>query len=257
MIDSYKRDALWKTQLGNKIRLLMKICNTRWWSKAKALQTIFGSINYHENELYSILLVVLYTIPVSDDFDGRTSSDARSLLDTWTSYETLVLAFTFMAVFQHFTPVSNYLQTQGLDISQAFNIIRNAKKKVEQLYDSFAGIVSKVNKIIHTINGKDVLEETDIYIETEFPPTRQRKVKKMPGEECIDKSSTISQQGPSKKIEIDTYKMIINQITQSLNYRYTDYENTYRSFYYFDLHNFTELRNAENINSESFPTIQS
>ncbi|KAF2888164.1 hypothetical protein ILUMI_18009 [Ignelater luminosus] len=74
------------------------------------------------------------------------------------------------------------------------------KKKVQQLYDSFAGFVSKVNKFINTIKRKDLFEETDIYIETEFPATRQRKVKKMPGEECVDESSTISQQGPSKKI---------------------------------------------------------
>ncbi|KAF2895901.1 hypothetical protein ILUMI_10273 [Ignelater luminosus] len=38
----------------------------------------------------------------------------------------------------------------------------------------------------------------------------------MPGEECIDESSTISQQQPSQKIEIDTHKVIINQIWQSL-----------------------------------------
>ncbi|KAF2893769.1 hypothetical protein ILUMI_12404 [Ignelater luminosus] len=131
---------------------------------------------------------------------------ARSLLDAWTSYETLVLAFTFIAVFQHLTPASNYLQTQGLDINQAFNNIRNAKKKVEQLHDSIAEIVSEVNKFINTIYENDLFGETGIYIETEFPATRQRKVKEIPGEECINESSTISQQGPSKKFEIDTYK---------------------------------------------------
>ncbi|KAF2895174.1 hypothetical protein ILUMI_11002 [Ignelater luminosus] len=98
------------------------------------------------------------------------------------------------AVFQHLTPASNYLQTQGLDINQSFNIIRNVKKNVKRVYDSFAEIVSKVNKFINTINEKDLFEETNIYIETVFPATRQRKVKKMPGEECIDESSTISQQ---------------------------------------------------------------
>ncbi|KAF2905272.1 hypothetical protein ILUMI_00904 [Ignelater luminosus] len=165
-------------------------------------------------------------------------TDARSLLDAWTSYETLLLVFTFMAVFQHLTPASSYLQTQDLDINRAFNITRNAKKKVEQLHDSFAGIVSKVNKFINTINENDLFEEIGSYIEAEFLPTRQKKVKKMPGEECINESSTSSQQASIQSI---CQRAPLRRVPGGLSYPQSDTEHPYQfescaptsSFFYF------------------------
>lgn len=121
--ESYKRNAVWKDKIGDKnLKRLKKISNTRWWSKSKALETIFISYKDQTNELYSALLIVLHTISTDTEFDGKTSSEAQSLLNAWTTFETLILSFIFMFIFQHLTPASNYLQTKGIDFHQAFNI---------------------------------------------------------------------------------------------------------------------------------------
>lgn len=258
--ESYKRNAVWKDKIGkNNFKKLKKISNTRWWSKSKALETIFDSYRDQTNELYSTLLLVLYTIStdIKGDFDGKTSSEAQSLLHSWTNFETLILSFIFMFIFHHLTPASNYLQTKGLDFHQAFHIIKNAKESIAKMFDQFASIHEKVIKFINDINDKDCFGNADIFIETEFPRKRQRKIKKMPGEKSFDEIIFIDEQGSLKKFEIENYKVIINQVTRSLSNRFTDHETIYKEFFYFDPRNFTYLceQNEENLPANAFSSI--
>lgn len=106
------------------------------------------------------------------------------------------------------------------------------------MFDKFSKIHEKVTAFIYLVNNKDCFEGTDICIETEFPKLRQRRTKRMPGEKCTDEINIIHDQGPLKRFEIETYKVIINQITQSLTSRFTDREETYKDFFYFDPRNF-------------------
>lgn len=241
--ESYKRDSVWKEHQGNDFRTLKKICNTRWWSKAKALEVIFVSYQNISNELYSTLLSALKYIACDNvnEFDGKTSSEANSLLSAWTSFETLILSKSFLRIFEILTPASNYLQTAGLNFQVAFKIVMNAKIGIEKMIYNFEEIYNDTKKFIDFINEKPCIAENDILIEDNFPVQRTRKVKKMPGEDVSDEVTKITDQGPYKKFEIQTYKAIINQVTQSLKNRFENHKSIYDSFYFFDPRNFVQL----------------
>lgn len=241
--ESYKRDSVWKEHQGNDFRRLKKICNTRWWSKARALEVIFGSYQNISNELYSTLLTALKYIASDElnEFDGKTSSEADSLLNSWTSFETIVLSLIFLQIFEILTPASNYLQTAGLNFQVAFKIIINAKSEIEKMFQNFEKTYNDTKKFIDFINEKPSIAEKDILIEENFPILRTRKVKKMSGEDTSDEVAKITEQGPYKAFEIQTYKPIINQVTQSLKSRFENHKSIYDSFYFFDPRNFEQL----------------
>lgn len=56
---------------------LKSVCNTRWWSKVKTLGIFFSSYVEQKNEIYSIVLIVLYTIYNSEESDRKISSETK------------------------------------------------------------------------------------------------------------------------------------------------------------------------------------
>lgn len=255
MTESYKRHSVWKGKLNEgKFKSLKKISNTRWWSKAKALETLFGSSSDQSNELYTTLLVVLHFIATSNNFDAKTSSEAQSLIGSWVGFETLNIAFLYLKIFEILTPASNYLQTKGLDFNQAFHIIEKSNKDINKMYDTYYKINENVKNFITFVENKNCLENTDIFLETDFPVIRQRRKKLMLGEECRDEVHILNEKGATKKFEIEVYKVVVNQIRQSLTNRFSDHEVLYKEFFYFDPRNF-KLINNENIKDISFLSI--
>lgn len=243
--DSYKRMIIWKEKLGeNNLKRLKKICSTRWWSKARALEVLFGSYFDQKNETYSTILIVLFSIHTSNEFDSKSRSEAKSLLDSFTKFETVVVAFTYLRLFQFLTPASNYLQTKGLNFQQAFLIIENAKKSIKQMLNQYNEIIDTATKFIDNINEKHIIIETNILIDTDFPVMRQRTKKKLPGELSNDEISVINDMGPLKKFEIECYKIIINQVIQSLDLRFSKHEDIYKDFCYFDPSTFKDTAAA-------------
>ncbi|XP_022161623.1 uncharacterized protein LOC111027533 [Myzus persicae] len=77
--ESYKRMNVWKNTVGENIKKkLVSIGLTRWWSKEKSLQTIFG-----EDNLYVQLIISLDTIQSSPDFNPEIKAKARNLKEAF------------------------------------------------------------------------------------------------------------------------------------------------------------------------------
>ena len=71
--------------------------------------------------------------------------------------------------------LTKYLQSSGLDFSNAFNMVKAGKKYIQQIYRNFAMVVTKTDHFVqHAIK---VLEERgcDGLIESSFPAKRVRK----------------------------------------------------------------------------------
>lgn len=236
--ESHKRMELWEKlyKKENRVKRLVKIGDTRWWSKSKSVFNLFGSFENQSNEMYSVLLMVLYQIANSTDFDAKTCSEARSLLENCCKFETILISFFMMRLFSYLTPASKYLQTEGIDLFQACHIVNSAKENINSLFNEFEVIKKKADDFVTHINNLEEIDEV-VNVETEFPSLRSRKRKKMVGEMSDDHIV----QNPLKKFEIEVYKVVINNAVQSIDKRFESNKKIYEDLSFLDPRNFDKV----------------
>lgn len=58
------------------------------------------------------------------DFKSSLRNQAQKLSENLSKFETLLTVFTFIRIFDVTALVSDYLQTSGLDVIQAWHMIR-------------------------------------------------------------------------------------------------------------------------------------
>uniref|UniRef100_A0A803KFL2 DUF4371 domain-containing protein n=1 Tax=Xenopus tropicalis TaxID=8364 RepID=A0A803KFL2_XENTR len=254
--ESYKRLSVWTEQVSSqrhgqeKLLRLKKIGDTRWWSKPRALSTIFGSCSDQSKELYSTLIYCLEHISLSPQFDSKVVSEAKYLIYGWTRYETLLVSFLFMQIFEIATPVSDYLQTSGLDILQAWRMVEMAKSQFQKLRPSFAKLVALVNAFIEKIDHS--LDEMSVSAEVEksLPQKRVARKKRMPGELARDEPTV----DPLKGFEVHTYYAVIDQAVGSIDNKFSKNEKLIQDLAFLDPRQFSNIK-EENIPAESFNTV--
>jgi len=111
--ETYKRINILNTTVGENIKTKIVSIGmmTRWWSKEKSLQTIFG-----EDTLYIQLIVLLNTTHNSSDFNPETRAKAKNLKEAFISYELILTTLVYIHIFKIAGPLSRYLQTSGIDL---------------------------------------------------------------------------------------------------------------------------------------------
>ncbi len=146
---SYKNMNEWTNCLSEKVGTakLMKlntIGKTRWWAKAGAVQKIFGEFGNEEaanKSLYVDVLTCFSEIVSRPRFNVTARDEARTLVDKLTKFETILTAATFNRIFAITTPLSEYLQTSGLDILQAWRMVESAIEKLERISRDFSTVL--------------------------------------------------------------------------------------------------------------------
>ena len=130
-----------QTKPGNKKHLrLERIGQTRWSSRGRALRKSFGSYTDHSWEFYSDLLIIFQQVIEAPEFKESDRYEAQKLSEILRKFETILMAYTFTRIFDITTPVSDYLQTPGLDIMQAWRMVNKATKNVEKISSDFSCI---------------------------------------------------------------------------------------------------------------------
>lgn len=219
--ESYKRMLVWLQEINlslgsNKLKKLQKIGenNTRWWSREKALYWIFDG----DQCLFPIIICALHHISISSNFEPKVCFEASSLLHVLCNFKIILTAHIFLNIFKIVGPTSRYLQTKGMDLLSAWGMIDSIKQGIGQL--SFDCILNKsinfsnnMNDLLSSMNLPD-----DILVSSTFPVTRKSRKKRMYDEICEDESPEL----PLDKFRVDTYQTIVDQITISLNERFTD-----------------------------------
>lgn len=99
---------------------------TRWWAKDKALSKVFGSSGKKENSLYFIIIKALLKVANNVKSNSEVRSTAKSYRESLLKYETILTVFVLRSIFDVTTPLSEYLQTSGLDILKAYNMVKVA-----------------------------------------------------------------------------------------------------------------------------------
>ena len=133
---------------SNKLKKLTKIGKTRWWAKASAITKIFGNINSADNcnVMYIDLVVTLYELSQSADFNVPTKDEARTLLEKFLRYETVLTAVVFSRIFKITSPLSEYLQNNGLDLLQAWRLVESSTVRLEKISRNFSTVANYVRK---------------------------------------------------------------------------------------------------------------
>eukprot|EP00795_Rhopilema_esculentum_P003454 gene3454-1833_t len=146
--ESHKRMNQWNDYLAGKVgteklKKLNTIGKTRWWAKAGAIQKVFGDFDFihtEQNALYIDMLIILSGIAHNNEFNTSARDDARTLLGKLLTFETIVTATVFHAIFAITTPLSEYLQTRGVDLMQAWRVVGSATERLEKISRDFENI---------------------------------------------------------------------------------------------------------------------
>ena len=83
------------------------------------------------------------------------------------------MVFTFIRIFDITTLVSDYLQTSGLDIMQAWHMINNATKNVEKISRDVSDVFETASRFVVYANLK--LEEVNISVPKSFSIIRSSR----------------------------------------------------------------------------------
>ena len=185
--DSYVRMDIWISNLSNSDkRRLNLIGETRWWAKEAALSKIFGNIEDTEKSLFVDLISALEKI----ESDSRSKSDARlnaqSYREMFLKYETILTAFIFKYIFNVTTPLSKYLQTSGLEILKAFNMVKTSINKLTNLREEFIVIKKKADEFVDWMNLQLEDRKCESIVESSLPKIRTRRKKLLPRENNRD-----------------------------------------------------------------------
>ena len=128
---------LWKhfaKKLGeDSVRRLKTLGNTRWTSKDLALEAIIGSYGALKTRQLVLLLNVLHYIATSQEFNPKVAYQGNTLRNNWMNMKLILVAIVYSRIFQVCTPVSKYLQTNGMDILVALKMVRRTTKEFDSM----------------------------------------------------------------------------------------------------------------------------
>ncbi|KAG8547423.1 hypothetical protein GDO81_028393 [Engystomops pustulosus] len=158
-----------------------------------------------------------------------------------------------MKIFCHFeiaSPVSDYLQTRGLDILQAWRMVEHTKNQILQIRESFLDLTENVNSFIQSVDS--TLEEHAInaVIEKALPQKRIARKKRMPGELAVDERSS----DPLQHFQHSVFYVVIDQATQSIETKFSKNKNLIQDVAYFDPRQFNQISYTD-IPSDALKTV--
>lgn len=205
---------VWKKTIDDKdLRRLETIGNTRWWSKNKALDHIFGD----QGKLYVEMILALDTIESLDSFTPEVRVKARFLKESFLKYETILTAFIYVHIFNIVGPLSRYLQTKGMDLIKSQELVNNSLEQLIKQQRNMNDVKKQADIFIKLVSTKFEEDyDLDVIIETKFPEGRCRYKKKMYDESSLDTPI----QNVEKRFEVQVHNVILDTIISSMEKKF-------------------------------------
>lgn len=261
---SYKRMAIWEETFERQVgcgcmQRLTSLGNTRWRAKHNAVAKIFGTYDDACDEtassssarLYNVLVMCLNNIAHCASFPGMHRSEAKALQDKLLDYEIITTAFIYLRIFKYSTPLSDYLQTPGLDYVQAWRQVSTVQQNLLANARDFIDVLKTVNVFITHANKQFEQLEVDITVNQDFKQKPMRRKKQMFDE--MSKDEVIAD--PVKRFEVEVHNVIMDCILNQLDKRFLKHKALYNSLEVLDPRNFQVLSRG-NIDIEKFDGIR-
>lgn len=148
----------------------------------------------------------------------------------------------FLQIFKIITPVSDYLQTRGLDYAKAWYHISCASKSLKEKRNTFPNVIKAAENFVNFANEKidDYTDSDvqDIIIQTELPKIRLRKKKKLPGELPNDE---IVGETLNDRFRISVFNRIMDNIIINIEHRFDEHKDLYLDLQCYDPRRFKDL----------------
>ncbi len=179
--ESYKRMNLWGRRVQSKIgtsqmKKLTTNGATRWWAKSNAIRKIFGSFDDDEaasKGLFSDIVVTLTVIRNSTSFNKTTPDQANDMVGKLLQFDTILTAFLYNRIFSITSPLSEYLQTRGIDLLQAWRMVESSAKCLQRISRDFSTVHDRAVNFCNDVNKILSLQATEeqeiIEVSTSFP----------------------------------------------------------------------------------------
>lgn len=188
-------------------------------------------------------LLVLQEISESQAFGCKTKFMARTLLEKWTKFDTIMTAKVLLDLFEVTSIVSCYLQYKHLDYLKAWAKVNTLLEQVTKkrsddqfklLYDNCVAFMEEIRKFLGDKLGLD--------IESDFPEKRVPIKKKMPGETATDESRNFS---PYQRFKTDTFFDIIDRAKKNIEKRFVKNKDLLLDCFWLDPRKYKEIRDLK------------
>lgn len=251
--ESYKRMQVWEeVSKDSRHRRLIPIGETRWWAKDQALTKVFGTYGNPQDALYVDLLLTLESVLRDSTMKPTVRAKAKGFLDTLLKYELLLTAQTFLGVFHHTSPLSKYLQTQGIDILSAHRLVEGTQDSIKECLRDFEGVKCAADTFVQWANERLHEAECDLEVQAELSQKRARKKRRMPGELQEDEPVASSYAA----FEVNVHNVILDTVSGSLEKRFAANGKLASDFACLDPKNFPQIK-RDGLPSSSFQQISS
>lgn len=238
--ESYLRMNKWETT--SKYKFISIIGETRWWAKDRCVSKIFGSFHNPKDALFVDIVQTLDEIYNTPNFTSDVRFKAKVYVDSLLKYETIILSQIFLQIFSSTTPLSLYLQTKGLDIFQAYKMVKQTTNILNEQSRNFENILEASNTFTEWANITFNDRHLGLNIPREFTEHRISRKKIMAGEISKD-DPTINQ---VNKYRINVFNVIYDQIINSITQRFSEHE-IFSSISILDPSNFVSTLNLSHI----------
>lgn len=182
--ESYKRMSVWESESQDqRHKRLSPVGETRWWPKDAALRKVFGSFAHPNNSHYVDVILTLTAIQDQVTMKTTTQISAHGFIEALLKYEMALTALIFLRIFEQTSPLSKYLQTEGMDIQSAHRMVRTTHECLRSMSRDFVSIKAVVDRFVQWANEKlqEQYKETELEVEATLPPKRRKKKLIRPG----------------------------------------------------------------------------
>jgi len=161
-------------------------------------------------ECYEVVTDALEALKASGTSDAVTVSGASGLLKRLDEFDVIVCMFVLRSILRVTGPVSRMLQGVGTDLAIASTMIEACIQQFRKCRSSVDDAWEKVMADARTFAEKHG-------IEPKLHQKRQRKTKKMPGEQCSDERVV----GEDQALKVNVYIRALDTVLVALEERFS------------------------------------
>lgn len=161
-----------------------------------------------------IVLIQTFSIINSrtEDFNSDTRTTAATLLQSLLKFETILTAQLYLKIFRSIGPLSKYLQTDGMDIIKAQQMVDSTTAILRKEQRNIEDILKSAENFVQLANNELELIESEIVVEDCLPNIRTRRKRKMAGETADDNPPATA----ISKFEIEVHSVAMDCILNKM-----------------------------------------
>lgn len=189
-----------------------------------ALKKVFGNFQRPDDSLFVEVVATLTGIMDLKTLPSNARNKARGYRDGLLRYETVLTAQLFLRLFRLTSPLSKYLQTEGMDILSAHRMVTTTQDAVKQIGRDFSTVKGAADTFVHWGNEQlEKVEGLDLEMEDTLPQKRMRRKKVLPGEMAQDESLSDAE----KAYEVNVHNQILDTAIEALHRRFLTHGTLY------------------------------